>query len=495
MTAQRAKGYPVARPLKAPSVPDYRPAPLHRPGVPGRAPVNDPASHPFRKRFPKPAWRPPAGRRFRFPRRLPGAFGAALGLADFIDGWFPPDPGSPAGIPREAGFIRTHGPFGWERYNNGSRVLNDPPVIMSATDYNAPIAGQAVGHLSTIAANRTVIGLWWCYGTTVHRHANYERWARPTTQTSSWVWDPSVWPGSSPRQGFPSPEPSPFPWTGLPETYPFPGALPGPAPRPLPYKMLPLVPPNPFDGRWYTSPLAPAPPKAPPIVERMPPDPGRKLEHSFGVRPNGRTSSRTRQRKREDNRRKKDRKGKSRIVATAWRIINSATEAADLVGVAFDSLPKEIRDKYRGATLFQKARAVARHWEEIDINEFFVNLMANQLEDAIYGLWGRFGSKASAKLGEITGRPVGIETGEAQRQYFSRGAETQYEYDQYQRFNRERVAIGRKPITYKHWRKAYGPKDDPHPFSLPVDEFVKRAQEALTEGGFRPDRLGDHFGK
>lgn len=489
----------MPRPVKPPRVPDYRPAPLHRPGVPGRAPANDPASHPFRKRFPKPVWRPAASRgRWRLLGKLPGLFGAGLGLAGGLDVFFPPDPGNPSGVPRDAGFVRTHGPFPWPLYAQPERILRDPPVIMSGTDYNAPLSGQSVGHLTAISASTKVIGMWWCYDVyTTHRHANFERWSRPASNTTAWTWDPVAYPYSAPRGAFAAPVLDPVPYTGFPETYPSPGAMPGPIPQTVPYRMLPMIPPNPFDDRSYGVPRTPPVARStPPRQPAIPPAPGRKVEQSFGVNAKGRSSSRVRNRKREDNRRRDDKKSKSRIVGRAWGVINAATEAGDVVDVAFAALPPDIRKKYANATLWERAKAVARHWEDIDVNEFFVKLIENQLEDTIYGLWGKFGAKASAKLGEITGRPAGVNAGGSQMRYLQEAGDNQHTYNRYRQFNADRMALGRKPISYKHWQKKFNDqKGTPHPFSLPVDEFTKRAHEAMASSDIRPDRLGDYFGR
>ena len=490
----------MGRPLKAPTVPDYRPAPLHRPGVPGRVPVNDPASHPFRKRFPKPAWRPAkVPGRWRFPGRALGPFGAALGAADLIERFFPDDKGAPVGLPRAAGFVRTHGPFSWASYNRTNN-LDNPPLRWAAETWPGPIDQQAVSFIYSISASRWQFGIWWHYqlGTgPVWRAANYERWERPKSETSTWTMDRNMWPGEAPHGMFPAPNPYGVPYSGYPETYPYPAELPGQFPETMPYRDLPHIPPNPFDDRGYYPPGVLRPSKPVPLSPSIiPPPRGMKVEQTFSVNPRAATQANPRLRRREDNRRKKDRKGGSTIVGTAWRLIGAATEAGDVVEVAFDSLPDAIRKKYRGATLFEKGKAVARHWEDVDLNQFFLKLIENQLEDAIYGLWGRFGSKASAKLGEITGKPYGIETGEGQRGYFRRGAETQYDYDRYQRFNDERISAGRKPVSFKHWKFKYDEKaGERHPFSLPVDEFSKRAQKAMTEGGFGEDRLGDYFGR
>lgn len=494
MTALNARGFPVPKPWR-PRVPDYRPAPLSDPGKPGRWPANDPAKHPFRNPFRGVPKEPTPG----LLRRLPGGRFLRspvwwLMLPDLIDpaNWFPGRRGAPPFFP-SGNWYRTHGPYEWYTYGI-VQPLNKPRPQMSRLNWPGRISGQAVTppeHTEALPGT-TAIGFWWEYVNPTFgfiRNANYERWQRDVRGREYADFN---FPGITPQAPFPA-VPGIVPIQGYPETYPNPGALPGPAPMPVPPQLQPYAPPKEWpDQAGYAapagvpSPFAPGLPSPPSVrppgqsEPAIPPAPGYVVGQSWEITPSSRegynTQTRARQqtRRRRDRARKNERKAKSKIVGRIWKAIGSATEAGDMIDIAFASLPKSIRQIYgKKPTPYDKALAVYRHWEVMDMNEFIHKLIANQIEDAIYGLWGRFGAKASEVLGNITGRPVGINQGSTSKRYIDVGARTKRDWEAYQQFNAGRRARGKRNVTFRYWAARYREED-----ANPIDDFLDAVQNA-----------------
>ena len=107
---------------------------------------------------------------------------------------------------------------------------------------------------------------------------------------------------------------------------------------------------------------------------------------------------------------------------------------------------------------------------------FDEKFIENAIEDAVYGLLGKYAANFSKKLGEITGRPVGVETGNTTRQGQMRRAETEQRYKDYQRFNDERMGSGKRPITFKYWAARY---DDRQGSAIPLDVFLNWANDQV----------------
>lgn len=71
-------------------------------------------------------------------------------------------------------------------------------------------------------------------------------------------------------------------------------------------------------------------------------------------------------------------------LAVVSRVFNAVTEIGDFLEALFDALPGEVQRLYERNTA-GFARAVWDHWEEIDFAKAFVNVVKNQIEDAIIG--------------------------------------------------------------------------------------------------------------
>jgi hypothetical protein len=110
------------------------------------------------------------------------------------------------------------------------------------------------------------------------------------------------------------------------------------------------------------------------------------------------------------------------------RILNIVTESTDYLDAFYNALPDEVLyynnkntgefyiSKYTGEkipvkrSVESKAKALARHWLEIDIGKAFANLLLNEVEDRFYGRVGKVIGKSSADLGLTYGAQTGDAT-------------------------------------------------------------------------------------
>lgn len=113
----------------------------------------------------------------------------------------------------------------------------------------------------------------------------------------------------------------------------------------------------------------------------------------------------------------KERKMVVAIAGVPQTLISAAGEIMDFVGAVHEALPKEFQAKsvWRNGrwwwpTPYDKAMAVYNHLDKLDLREAIINLLANQLEDRIFGTIGQI-SKNSLKNNPYYQRPVGWQTG------------------------------------------------------------------------------------
>lgn len=179
-------------------------------------------------------------------------------------------------------------------------------------------------------------------------------------------------------------------------------------PRPLPYRLLPHQRPNPWrdpaeQPRQGNGPSQRLRPRGRIVVpsEVIPVEPGKpvpkpKPEPYSPAKPPPGT---------------KERKMIVTIAGTSFigRLVNVTTESVDLINAVYEGLPSRLRR--RGLTPQAKLRAVYDHLDEWDPWAFAQAFAMNQIEDMVFGRIGRIGARASRRLGEWTGRPVGIQTG------------------------------------------------------------------------------------
>ena len=218
-------------------------------------------------------------------------------------------------------------------------------------------------------------------------------------------------PGVTPKVGSPFKRPDMLPFSPpveQPAVMPWldplaqPVNAPQPAPQPMPWPIGPARSPNPMRDPWEQRQVGPGRvvrPRAP--NDRIVIEPGKGVRvdnppYRPGPPPRG-----TKERKFIANL-----DGRSLI----GRIVNFASESADWIDAFYDALPANRRGAI-GA--FQKAKAVIDHFDEIELGKAFQNVVENEIEDRIFGSIGKVGGKASRRLGEWSGRPVGIDTGGA----------------------------------------------------------------------------------
>lgn len=123
-------------------------------------------------------------------------------------------------------------------------------------------------------------------------------------------------------------------------------------------------------------------------------------------------------------RRVKERKGRAqKVVAIAAKYAFEATEMTDLIDNLYDALPKEIRDNvvptgklsstarlYPGkyVTAFDKAMALYRSWNKLNVPDAVRNVIINHFEDKIIGGLSRNQQAQFKKMGFTQrGGPIG----------------------------------------------------------------------------------------
>lgn len=93
--------------------------------------------------------------------------------------------------------------------------------------------------------------------------------------------------------------------------------------------------------------------------------------------------------------RPRERETKGKVAPVLWGLLNGfgiATEGMDLIDAAWNALPRDARSRsfYRGQYVrpaaSTRAGDVLRNWDQIDLDRFARNFLANQMEDAYYGV-------------------------------------------------------------------------------------------------------------
>jgi hypothetical protein len=92
-------------------------------------------------------------------------------------------------------------------------------------------------------------------------------------------------------------------------------------------------------------------------------------------------------------------KGKAgKLAAEMFNVLDKLSEAAEVVDSFYQALPKDVRKRWNrperpGDQMGQygaegadwKLQALYHNWEKVDMNEAIKNVLANQLEDKLYG--------------------------------------------------------------------------------------------------------------
>lgn len=200
------------------------------------------------------------------------------------------------------------------------------------------------------------------------------------------------------------------PWRQLPLFNPMPWAVPSPRTPsyPEPYPVPRQRPGTRPERSPQPDPLLPLPdsaPENPPMpVQDFPPVEVPNVQSWETVIPMGRRAPRPLNRRgppthRREPPKQRDRENKGKMGRGLWNLLNAfgvASEGMDLVDAAWNALPRDRRSRsfHKGQYVRPNWRTrigdVYRNWQHIDMDRFARNVVANQLEDAYYGISGRF---------------------------------------------------------------------------------------------------------
>lgn len=106
---------------------------------------------------------------------------------------------------------------------------------------------------------------------------------------------------------------------------------------------------------------------------------------------------------RDPGTREKERKHKLSIGGSPATLVGAFTESLDFLDVLYRSLPskynrtKKCKPKKLGVA--KKAKLVWDHANEIDLEKFVVNFTNNQIQDAVFGGFGRLAARGAHKAG------------------------------------------------------------------------------------------------
>lgn len=110
----------------------------------------------------------------------------------------------------------------------------------------------------------------------------------------------------------------------------------------------------------------------------------------------------------------------SQTAGSVLKMVSELTEAVDFIDALYKALPDSAKPRYRGTKYVrrvvsphEKARALFDNFEDLDISDAIYNLIANEIEDQIYGRVGRVGGAISQRLGN----PYGVGVNTIQRQF------------------------------------------------------------------------------
>lgn len=220
----------------------------------------------------------------------------------------------------------------------------------------------------------------------------------PTGEPGEWVFP---YPQSPVHQPAPNPNAVPLPWV-----YPALDPLHLPIHQPLPT-------PRPLPVRWPLPPVDPINPQSPKRTE-----PARlraRPRYRPSVRPNlGRTVWNPRKQKKAGRTppyRSKPRDNETKVIGTPastslfMQIVNGIGEAGDFVEAFHSALPQHLQ-RHRAGQIFD-AIAVIEHFDQIDGRQALKNLIANEIDDQLYGRVGRIQARSNREQGRVRGPRIG----------------------------------------------------------------------------------------
>lgn len=83
-------------------------------------------------------------------------------------------------------------------------------------------------------------------------------------------------------------------------------------------------------------------------------------------------------------------------------LANGLGETADFVNAVYKALPRDVRP-YKRIGALEKASLVYKHFDRLDVQQALLNVVYNQIEDAIYGRIGRAVGRSHRRFFESTG--------------------------------------------------------------------------------------------
>ena len=104
----------------------------------------------------------------------------------------------------------------------------------------------------------------------------------------------------------------------------------------------------------------------------------------------------------------KERKLSVRVVAPlGWAVLNMLTEAQETLEVLNNALPEELRAEKRNPKSKVRPDDILwqlwRHWDEVDLESFFIGMINEMIEDTAYGMYGQGGKRLNQATGAATG--------------------------------------------------------------------------------------------
>lgn len=233
---------------------------------------------------------------------------------------------------------------------------------------------------------------------------------------STWEQDAFYVPSTATPKALPQTQFAPPP-EEIPQGLPFivdpisrPIHQPAPFPRPLPWRVIPHVRPNPERAPGEQDERGPVP------VPRL--SPGLGPRFGPGVSPGSRTApfptpvttigggGTTNSLVRYENAPPAPGEKERKFVAFprfAQPILGPITETWDAVEAIWNALPEDCKTKHK--TLQSMLRDIFDCFERLNVQQAIQNLIANQIEDYVFGLLGKQLAKASRQFGS----PVGLQ--------------------------------------------------------------------------------------
>lgn len=280
------------------------------------------------------------------------------------------------------------------------------PQLIADTDWN-------VGVVRIGVTNTYVMNFYGPQGLQVdiagvshHWGTQISRWSRTITPTELPLTAPGViparplWPGKA------------IPWMPHIDPERIPIAQPVPDPVPIPYWFIPyrVASPGhsnkpargPLSPRWVTPDPRYARNPGPTFVWKFDPSAGPNQQPKVQVKPGkfvktGPPGPGT-----------KERKFVIHNQGQVARVFSVATEVIDAIEALYEALPPELRKRPKRFVGWKgQAEAVYHHWDRINWNTAWENLVANEIEDRIVGKLGKGGKVLAQKTGRNAGFTLG----------------------------------------------------------------------------------------